>query len=37
MVLFLMIDSNKHYRFGASNFVSSDISSNAKGGQYQTI
>jgi hypothetical protein len=33
MVLFLLIDRNKHYRFGASNVVSSCISSNAKGGQ----
>jgi hypothetical protein len=33
MVLFLMTDRNEHYRFGASNFVSSCISSNAKGGQ----
>jgi hypothetical protein len=33
MVLFLMMDRNKHHRFGASNFVSSHISSNAKGGQ----
>jgi hypothetical protein len=33
MVLFLMIDKNKHYRFSASNCVSSYVSSNAKVGQ----
>jgi hypothetical protein len=33
MVLFLLMDRNKHYRFGASSFASSDISSNAKRGQ----